>query len=108
MKTKAVIYARVSSKEQEETGYSLPAQEKLLTEHALRKDLEVVKVFSIAESASGSKQRKIFAEMFEFIQKKNIPVLLCEKVDRLTRNLKEALIANDWLDADPERQIHFV
>ncbi|MEK7604896.1 MAG: recombinase family protein [Patescibacteria group bacterium] len=31
---KAVIYARVSSKDQEETGYSLPAQEKFLKEYA--------------------------------------------------------------------------
>ena len=34
---KAVLFARVSSKEQEETGYSLPAQEKLLKEYATRK-----------------------------------------------------------------------
>jgi len=27
---RSVIYARVSSREQEESGYSLPAQEKLL------------------------------------------------------------------------------
>lgn len=105
---KTVIYCRVSSKEQEETGYSLPAQEKLLMEYANRKNLEVVKVFSVAESASGSKQRKIFSEMMEFMTKKNINVLLCEKVDRLTRNLKEAVVANDWIEEKEERQIHFV
>jgi len=42
---KAVIYARVSSKEQEETGYSLPAQEKLLKEYAERNGFEIAKVF---------------------------------------------------------------
>ena len=31
---KAVLYARVSTRDQEETGYSLPAQEKLLKEYA--------------------------------------------------------------------------
>jgi site-specific DNA recombinase len=34
MLKKAVGYCRVSSKEQEETGYSLPAQEKLVREYA--------------------------------------------------------------------------
>lgn len=107
-KNKCVLYCRVSSKEQEETGYSLPSQEKLLTEYANRKDFEIVKIFSVAESASGAKQRKIFEEMMEFMKKKSIPVLLCEKVDRLTRNLKEAVVANDWIETDLERQIHFV
>ena len=104
----AVLYCRVSSKEQEETGYSLPSQEKLLSEYARRKDFDVVKIFSVAESASGSKQRVVFAEMMAFIEKNHIKNLIVEKVDRLTRNLKEAVFANDWLDADKERKIHFV
>ncbi|MES2314944.1 MAG: recombinase family protein [Patescibacteria group bacterium] len=108
MKEKAVIYARVSSKEQEETGYSLPAQEKLLEEHAQRKDMKVVKTFSVAESASGAKQRKVFSDMIDYMTKNGVNNLLCEKVDRLTRNLKEAVVANDWIDADVNRKIHFV
>jgi site-specific DNA recombinase len=105
---KAVIYARVSSKEQEETGYSLPAQEKLITEYGDRKNYEIDLVFSIAESASGSKQRKVFGEMLDYIKKEDIKILLCEKVDRITRNFKEAVVINDWLEEDPDRQIHFV
>ncbi len=107
-KNEAVIYCRVSSKEQEDTGYSLPAQEKLLTEYAQRKNLTILKVFSVAESASGAKQRKIFGEMMEYMRKKGIQILLCEKVDRLTRNLKEAVMVNDWVETNDERQIHFV
>ena len=108
MKNKSVIYARVSSKEQEETGYSLPAQEKLITEYSVRKELEIDKLFSIAESASGAKQRKVFTDMMAYLSKKKINILLCEKVDRITRNFKEALVINDWLEEDPNRQIHFV
>ncbi len=104
----SVLYCRVSSKEQEETGYSLPSQEKLLKEYSNRKGFSIVKVFSVAESASGSKQRKVFAEMMAFIEKHDIKNLIVEKVDRLTRNLKEAVFANDWIDEDPERNIHFV
>ncbi len=108
MNNKCVLYARVSSREQEETGYSLPSQEKLLKEYSVRKSLEISKVFSVAESASGSKQRKVFAEMMEYMQKHKINNLLCEKVDRLTRNLKEAVVANDWLGENEERNIHFI
>lgn len=108
MKNESVIYCRVSSKEQEETGYSLPAQEKLLIEYGNRKNFELVKSFAVAESASGAKQRKIFGEMMEFLKKKDIPILLCEKVDRLTRNFVDAITANDWLEANEKRQIHFV
>ena len=35
---KAVIYARVSSKDQEREGYSIPAQLKLLREYAQKND----------------------------------------------------------------------
>lgn len=108
MKPKAVIYARVSSNEQEEMGYSLPSQEKLLQEYANRKDFEVVKIFSIAESASGAKQREVFNEMMGFMNKEGITHLLVEKVDRLTRNLKDAVLVNDWVDANESRHIHFV
>lgn len=105
---KAVIYARVSSKEQEDTGYSLPAQIKLLQDYAERKNLKIVKIFSVAESASGAKQRKVFSEMMEYLRDNKIPNLLCEKVDRLTRNLKEAVVANDWIESDDSRNVHFV
>jgi site-specific DNA recombinase len=105
---KSVIYARVSSKEQEETGYSLPSQEKFLKEYAERKGLSVVKVFSISESANGQKQRKIFNEMIKNINEKKIKIIICEKVDRLTRNFKDAVLINDWLEEDEEREIHIV
>ena len=105
---KAILYCRVSSKEQEETGYSLPSQEKLLTEYALRKGLAIEKVFSVAESASGSRQRKVFSEMMTFMKNRKVNHLLCEKVDRLTRNFKEAIVANDWAETDENHRIHFV
>ncbi|AKM78519.1 MAG: Resolvase [Candidatus Wolfebacteria bacterium GW2011_GWC2_46_275] len=105
---KSIIYARVSSKEQEETGYSLPSQEKLLRDYADRKELAIAKTFSIAESASGVKQRKVFGEMIKLAENNKINNILCEKVDRLTRNLKEAVMVNEWLEEDELRKIHFV
>src|SRR3989344_3314793 len=107
-KIKAVLYCHVSSKEQEEAGYSLPSQEKLLKEYADRKDFAIAKTFLIAESASGAKQRKVFSEMIKYTEKNKVANILCEKVDRLTRNLKDALAVNDWLEEKSERQVHFV
>lgn len=106
--TKAIIFARVSSKEQEETGYSLPAQEKLLSEYAAKRDLKVVKKFSISESASGRYQREKFNEMMSYVKRNNIKVIVCEKVDRLTREFKSAVLIDDWLEKDEERQVHLV
>lgn len=105
---KAIIYARVSSKEQEETGYSLDAQEKLLGEYAGHKDMAVAKTFRITESASGRQIRKTFNEMMQYAAKHNIHIILCEKIDRLTRNLKDAALVSDWIMEDDARQIHFV
>ena len=105
---KAILFRRVSSKEQEESGYSLPAQEKLLTEHAIKQGFEIAQIFAISESASGKKQRETFEKMLKFSSDKNIKIIICEKVDRLTRNLKNAVSINDWLAKDSEREVHFV
>ena len=79
----------------------MPSQEKLMQEYADRKIFEMARIFSIAESASGAKQRKIFSEMMVYLAKNKIDILLCEKVDRITRNFKEALVINDWLEENP-------
>jgi len=107
-KIKAIIYARVSSKEQEDTGYSLEAQESLLKSYSDREGYELKKVFRAAESASGKQIRKMFAEMFEYATEEGVQVILCEKIDRLTRNLKDAATASDWILAEDDREIHFV
>lgn len=105
---KALIYARVSSKEQEETGYSLDAQINLIQDYAKNRKLEVDKIFRISESASGRHIRKTFNEMLIYASKKNIKVILCEKIDRLTRNLKDAALIQDWIYEDSNREINFV
>ncbi len=105
---KTVLFCRVSSREQQESGYSLEAQRKLLTAYAEKKGFIIAKVFYISESASGREQRKTFNEMLAFIKSKNIKVIICEKIDRLTRNKKSAVEIDDWITVDPERQVHFV
>lgn len=109
IKTKAVLFARVSTREQAEEGYSLPAQEKLLKEYADKNCFLLVKRFSIPESAKGQQERKLFNELLFYIDKHpKVKVVVCEKVDRITRNFKDAIKLDDWLNSDEERQLHFV
>jgi site-specific DNA recombinase len=105
---KAVLLCRVSGREQEETGYSLPAQEKLLRGYAQKQGYTIVKIFSISESASGKKQREIFNTMFAYVKKNNIKVIIIEKADRFTRNFKDSVDMYEWLEEDEERQLHSV
>ncbi len=65
----AVLYARVSSKEQEKEGYSIPAQIKLLRDHASVHDFQVVQEFTDVETAKKA-GRKAFGEMVDFLKKK--------------------------------------
>lgn len=108
MNMKAVLFCRVSSKEQEDTGYSLPSQEKLLTEYCQTRGFEIGKIFSLSESAGGSKQRKIFLEMLEYLKKNKLKILIVEKTDRLTRNMRDAVTVNGWIEDDDEKQVYFV
>jgi DNA invertase Pin-like site-specific DNA recombinase len=104
---KCINYCRVSSREQEESGYSLDSQQTLLKDYSLQKGFQIKKVFSVSESASGHKQRQVFGEMLEMLKKERIKIIICEKVDRLTRNLKDAVQINEWINEDPEREVHF-
>lgn len=101
--TKAVAYARVSSKEQEKEGYSIPAQLKLISEYSASKGIQVVKDFVDIETAKHS-GRGSFSEMVQFLKfHKNVRSVLVEKTDRLYRNLR------DWVILDElSVQIHFV
>ncbi len=105
---KAVLPCRVSTKEQEESGYSLPAQEKFLRAYTENKGHEVEKIFHISESASGKKQREIFNAVFDYVKKHDIKIIIVEKADRFTRNFKDSVDLWNWLDEDETRQLHSV
>ena len=98
----AVIYARVSSKEQEKEGFSIPAQLKLLKEYAAAQGFTVVQEYVDVETAKQT-GRAAFGEMVAYLKAHPaIRVLLVEKTDRLYRNLK------DWVTVDElEVEIHF-
>lgn len=104
----AVILARVSSKSQEDEGYSLDSQLKLLGGYCENKSLRVARVFKITETASKEQSRKIFHEVLAYMLESNVYHLIVEKTDRLTRNLRDAVVIDDWLEQDKERMVHAV
>jgi site-specific DNA recombinase len=59
---RAVLYARVSSKDQEREGFSIPAQLKLLGQYAREQHLTIVREFVDVETAKHS-GRGGFGEM---------------------------------------------
>lgn len=94
-KQKAVIYVRVSSREQKEEGYSIPAQRKLLTDFARTHSIAVVKDFEDDETAK-SAGRTGFNEMINYIKaQKDVKTILVEKTDRLYRNFKDYIVIDD-------------
>src|SRR6185295_16191840 len=82
----AVKYARVSSKEQEKEGFSIPAQLKLLDQYAQTQGLKIVREFVDAETA-----KRTGRTGFD------------EKTDRLYRNLKDYVTIDEL-----NLEIHFV
>ena len=88
-KASAVLYARVSSKEQEREGYSIPAQCKLLRSYAERHNYRIVREFIDVETAKQS-GRTNFVKMIAFLKEHaDVNTILCEKTDRLYRNFKD-------------------
>ena len=98
----AVVYARVSSKEQEKEGFSIPAQQKLLKDYASSNGFAIAREYVDVETAKQA-GRAAFGEMVAYLKAHpSVRVMLVEKTDRLYRNLK------DWVTIDElEVEIHF-
>ena len=99
----AVLYARVSSKDQEREGFSIPAQQALLRGYAAEHGLAVVEEFTDVETAKRA-GRTHFGKMLAYLRKRpTCRVILVEKTDRLYRNVK------DWVTLDGmDLEIHLV
>src|SRR5689334_20231747 len=64
-----VLYARVSSKDQEKEGFSIPAQLRLLREYAASRGFVIAHEFTDIETARES-GRTNFAEMLTYLKKR--------------------------------------
>ncbi len=103
---KAILLARVSSKEQEE-GQSIPAQERRLKEYAERKGLTVDKIHKITESSTKD-TRKEFQKILDYLGKSRETIaLVADTVDRIQRGFKESVILDDFR-REGKVEIHFM
>ena len=93
-----MIDPRVSSREQENEGYAIPAQLKLLKGYAAAEAFTVAQNYVDVETGRGA-----FGEMVTWLRAHpDVRVILVETTDRLYRNLK------DWVTIDePDAEIHF-
>ena len=103
---KAVVFARVSTREQEE-GYSIEGQLNRIKQYCERKQLPILATYTIAES-SNKGGRKKFYEMLNFVKKQKVPIaIVCDKVDRLQRSFEEYPVLIDMVRRH-NTQLHFV
>jgi len=93
-----VAWARVSSREQKE-GYSLDAQMRAIREKANKEGWKIVKEFAVAESASRKANRLQFDSMLQWVKKnarkENLRGVVCHKLDRACRNMRDAVRLQD-------------
>lgn len=103
---KAVILARVSTKEQED-GHSLKAQLANLHLYAERKNLEIIREYKVIESSTKG-GRPEFMRMLDFIKKQKEKIaVVADTVDRFQRSFREMPVLLDLLDKD-QAEFHFV
>lgn len=90
----AVAYARVSSKKQEDTGFSIPAQIELFKQYSEKSGIQIAKVF-VENKTGGKVGRKVYNEMLAYIKQNNIKDVFVEKTDRIYRNFKDYVVLED-------------
>lgn len=87
----AIIYTRVSTKNQAEEGYSLAGQEKDCKIFAEMNNYSVSKVFVEKGESAKTQDRTELQNLMKFCvaNKKNIDAIIIWKIDRLTRDIKD-------------------
>ncbi|MFZ5825297.1 MAG: recombinase family protein [Bacillota bacterium] len=91
---RTAIYIRVSSEEQAEEGYSIPAQAKALRKYAQQQGWEVVAEF-VEEGVSGrTDDRPQFQAMVKAARQRPRPfdLVLVHKMDRFARNRQHSVV----------------
>jgi site-specific DNA recombinase len=96
---RCVIYARVSTKEQQDEGYSIPAQLKAIRVFCAAQGLTPCAEFIEAESA-GKAGRKRFTQMVDFLKADStVRVVVAHKLDRLYRNFTDQVLLEEVIGA---------
>ena len=85
--TKAIIYTRVSTSEQGESGLGLDAQAALCNDYCVRNRLKIVEVTTEVQSGKSTRRRPVLASALESLRKGDADVLIASNVSRLSRSI---------------------
>ena len=87
-KRNAIIYCRVSTKEQVEEGNSLVTQERNCREYAAKNNYHIVQVFIERGESAKTAERTELQNLFKFcaLKKNEITAVIAYKIDRISRN----------------------
>src|SRR5687767_6968320 len=100
----AAIYARVSTDDQAERGYSLPSQIEACQQFAWQRGFDVVAIYQ--DDISGAKpitNRPEGGELQNAIDVRQVNTVIIYQVDRLSRDIVDLLATvRDWLRAGVE------
>jgi DNA invertase Pin-like site-specific DNA recombinase len=96
-----VVWTRVSSREQKE-GYSIDAQLRATRDRARDFDWRIAREFELAESAKRGAERIAFNQMLAWVRanakREKIAAILSHKLDRVCRNMRDAVRLQDLED----------
>ncbi len=87
----ARIYIRVSSQEQAEEGYSIPAQKEKLTAFCKAKDYIIADMYIDGGFSGSNMDRPGLQKLLEDIKTKDTDAIIVYKLDRLSRSQKDTL-----------------
>lgn len=85
--TKAIIYTRVSTSEQGESGLGLDAQAAICEDYCARNRLEIVEFKTEIQSGKSTRRRPVLAAALESLRKGEAEVLIASNVSRLSRSI---------------------
>ncbi len=95
---KAVIYTRVSTKEQAENNASLETQLKYCKQLADKKGLEVIEYFGGTYESAKSDERKEFQKMLNYVKRRsNVGYIIVYSYDRFSRTGANGAYISDQL-----------
>ena len=103
---KAIILARVSSKDQED-GQSIPAQINRIKDYTAKKGLIISETHELTESST-KENRKKFERIIKVIEVSKEPIaLIVETIDRLQRDFRASVTLGDMVKKG-KLEIHFL
>ena len=96
-KTRAIIYARVSTEKQAEKGHSIPAQVEKCQLYCEAREWDIVAIFEETKSGAKMDNRPKLSAAMKMIKDKKADVIVIWKLDRLSRSLKDFIRIIDSL-----------